>query len=112
MSVDEGVLRQLVDDMGGDMEVVRELLQSFLEEAPKLLAEGRQAAAAGDAPALQRAFHTLKSTSATFGAMELSAAAKAIEHAARGGALATAAQLDHVDRLWEAVKPEMVRRIG
>lgn len=112
MNVDEGTLRQLIDDMGGDMEVVRELMQSFLEEAPKLIAEGRQAAAASDAATLQRALHTLKSTSATFGALPLSAAAKAIEQAARAGAIASAAQLDEVDRLWEATRPELVKRIG
>ncbi|MEA3143016.1 MAG: Hpt domain, partial [Thermoplasmata archaeon] len=68
-AVDEGVLRALLDDMGGDAEVVKELVQSYLEEAPRLLAEARAALAAGDAATVQRAVHTLKSTSATFGAM-------------------------------------------
>ncbi|MEA3191099.1 MAG: histidine phosphotransfer protein HptB [Thermoplasmata archaeon] len=110
--IDEATLRQLIDDMGGDMEVVRELMQSFLEEAPKLIAEGRQAAGANDAPTLQRALHTLKSTAATFGALQLSTASKNIEHAARAGTIATPAQLDEVDRLWAATKPQLLQRIG
>ena len=45
-AVDEGILRTLLDDMGGDVEVVKELIQSYLGEAPRLLAESERGASA------------------------------------------------------------------
>jgi HPt (histidine-containing phosphotransfer) domain-containing protein len=110
-AVDEGVLRALLDDMGGDAEVVKELVQSYLEEAPRLLAEARAALAAGDAATVQRAVHTLKSTSATFGAMALAESSKALEHAARGGKLPTPAQLADLDAQFAAVRGELMTRL-
>ncbi|MFO1532205.1 MAG: Hpt domain-containing protein [Thermoplasmatota archaeon] len=111
-AVDEGVLRGLLDDMGGDREVVRELIQSFLEEGPKLLAEGRAALVAGDVAEVQRAFHTLKSTAATFGAMPLADRAKEVEQAARGGALPTLQAVGEIAAMFEAAKAELLRRLG
>jgi HPt (histidine-containing phosphotransfer) domain-containing protein len=110
-AVDEGILRALLDDMGGDVEVVKELIQSYLGEAPRLLAEARQAVAAKDAPTVQRAVHTLKSTSATFGAMTLAETSKAMEAAARGGTIPTATQLDELEAMFAAVKVELVKRL-
>lgn len=111
-AIDEGVLRGLLDDMGGDREVVKELIQSFLEEGPKLLAEGRAALLAGDTPTVHRAFHTLKSTAATFGAMALSAAAKDIEQGAKGGKMPEMAVVAETDRLFDAARAELLLRLG
>jgi CheY-like chemotaxis protein len=69
------------------------LIQSFYQDAEQLLAQARQAAAQGQAEELRRAAHSLKSTSATFGAMALSAAARELEHMAREGALDKAGDL-------------------
>ena len=110
-AVDEAVLRALLDDMGGDVEVVKELVQSYLEEAPRLLAEARTALTAGDAPTLQRAVHTLKSTSATFGALALAESSKAIEQAARAGVLPKVAQLADLETQFAAVRGELVQRL-
>jgi len=110
-AIDEAILRGLLDDMGGDMEVIKELIQSYLEEAPRLLAEDKTALAAKDAPTLQRAVHTLKSTSATFGAMELSEASKAIEAPAKTGVLPDDAALARLGTLYEAVRGELVKRL-
>jgi HPt (histidine-containing phosphotransfer) domain-containing protein len=110
-AVDEGVLRALLDDMGGDAEVVKELVQSYLEEAPRLLAEARDALAKADAPTVQRAVHTLKSTSATFGALALAESSKALEQAARTGKLPSAAQLADLETQFAAVRGELVKRL-
>ena len=111
-AIDEGALRGLLDDMGGDVEAVKELIQSFLEEAPRLLAQGRDGAAHGDAAAVQRAFHTLKGTAATFGATALSEHARALEHAARAGALPAAEALAQADALLAAARAELLARVG
>ena len=110
-AVDEGVLRALLDDMGGDVEVIKELIQSYLEEAPRLLAEAKAALVGNDAPTFQRAVHTLKSTSATFGAMPLAEASKALEQAAKGGALPAPAEFAQIEAMAAAVRVELVKRL-
>jgi HPt (histidine-containing phosphotransfer) domain-containing protein len=110
-AVDEAVLRALLDDMGGDVEVVKELVQSYLEEAPRLLAEARDALAKADVATVQRAAHTLKSTSATFGALALAESSKAIEHTARAGKLPSPAQLADLDTQFAAVRGELMERL-
>ncbi len=61
-------------------EFVRELVQTFLDDAPSLLVALRAAAAQGDAAAFRRAAHTIKSNSSTFGATALAAQARELEH--------------------------------
>jgi histidine phosphotransfer protein HptB len=75
--IDQAVFRELQDAAGADF--VAELVDTFLEEAPGMLAALRQARAAGDADAFRRAAHSLKSNGLTFGAAPLAAAARALE---------------------------------
>jgi len=56
-----------------------ELIAAFEEDANKLLAELREAAAENNAEGLRRAAHTLKGSSATLGAMRLSAMCQELE---------------------------------
>ena len=51
-------------------------MDTFLEDAPALLAELRSARAAADADRFRRAAHSLKSNSHTFGATALGALAR------------------------------------
>ena len=60
-------------------EFVAELVDTFLEEAPRMMASLEVALAAGDADGFRRAAHSLKSNSLTFGAAGLGAQAKALE---------------------------------
>ena len=60
-------------------EFVTELVGTFLEEAPGMLAELRGARAAGSAERFRRAAHSLKSNSLTFGAVRLGALARDLE---------------------------------
>jgi CheY-like chemotaxis protein len=63
------------------------LLEGFHHDVDRLLSEARQALEEGRADDLRRAAHTLKSTSATLGAMALSAIARELEYLARDGIL-------------------------
>jgi HPt (histidine-containing phosphotransfer) domain-containing protein len=54
-------------------------VDTFLEEAPAMLAELRDARAAVDADRFRRAAHSLKSNSHTFGALALGALARDLE---------------------------------
>jgi histidine phosphotransfer protein HptB len=77
-TIDIAVFRGLQDAAGEDF--AKELVETFLEEAPTMLAELRDALAANDADKFRRAAHSLKSNSLTFGAMPLGAMARELEH--------------------------------
>jgi CheY-like chemotaxis protein len=68
------------------------LIDRFYQDGERLLGQGRQALEQGQAEDLRRASHSLKSTSATFGAMALSAVARQLEYLAREGRLEEASE--------------------
>jgi HPt (histidine-containing phosphotransfer) domain-containing protein len=76
-------------------EFVTELVDTFLEEAPRMLADLRAAWASGDAELFRRSAHSLKSNSNTFGALPLGEAAKTLE--LQGLAATSPAALDALD---------------
>jgi CheY-like chemotaxis protein len=63
------------------------LIEKFYQDSERLLCQARQALAQGEVEDLHRAAHSLKSTSATFGAMALSSVARNLEAAVREGSL-------------------------
>ena len=62
---------------------IGELIHTFLEEAPTLLAQLRSSLSAGDADTFRRAAHSLKSNAASFGATQLTELAREMEGLAR-----------------------------
>jgi signal transduction histidine kinase/DNA-binding response OmpR family regulator len=70
---------------------VDELLPTFVEDTREQVAAMRRALDAGDAAAVQRAAHSLKSNADGFGALALAALARHLETQARSGPLAGAA---------------------
>jgi len=76
-TIDAATFAELQESAGTDF--VKELVQTFLEEAPAMLAELREALAAGNADAFRRAAHSLKSNSLTFGALPLGVLARELE---------------------------------
>jgi signal transduction histidine kinase/CheY-like chemotaxis protein/HPt (histidine-containing phosphotransfer) domain-containing protein len=79
-------LREVVEEEFGP------ILRGFIDHAPVLQADLDAGLAAGDVTALVRPAHSLKSSSANVGAMQLSELARNVEHAARQGDMETAAQ--------------------
>ena len=86
-AIDAKTFEDLVVSTGGDPAFVNELIDTYLSDAPALFDQMRGALSSGDAETFRRAAHSLKSSSATFGAMALSAAARELEHLARDGVL-------------------------
>jgi len=86
--VDAATLADLLETVGGDRAFLAELVDAYRADCPGLLADLRTAVSAGDAPAARRAAHTLKSTSASLGALGLAAQCRQIEAAAAAGDLA------------------------
>ena len=71
------VYSELCDTTGA--EFVAELVDTFIEEGPGMLAELRAARAEGNAERFRRAAHSLKSNGRTFGAVKLTALARDLE---------------------------------
>ena len=76
-AIDGETFAALRDTTGG--EFVRELIDTFLTEAPTMLADLRESLAGSDAERFRRAAHSLKSNGNTFGAFVLGALAKDLE---------------------------------
>jgi HPt (histidine-containing phosphotransfer) domain-containing protein len=85
--IDRAVLDGLLHSLGGDTEFLGELLQTYFDDAPQLLAQMRDALAAGKSEELRRAAHSLKSNSANFGAMSLSRMCRELEDMGKAGVL-------------------------
>ncbi len=68
-------------------EILKELVDAYLDDAPKLIAEMHTGLANGDIDCVRRAAHSLKSNSASFGGKRLSEASRELELLARGGSL-------------------------
>ena len=75
-------------EMGGD-EFVADLVETFLADAPPLLAALRGT----DVEEVRRAAHTLKSNGATFGATRFSELCRELEEQAKRGDLSAAPEL-------------------
>jgi CheY-like chemotaxis protein/HPt (histidine-containing phosphotransfer) domain-containing protein len=89
--LDTKALQELREMAGEDAaEVLVEVIDSYLEDTPKLMQKVEEAVVQGDAIALQQAAHTLKSTSATLGANTLSELCRNLETIGRTGTTAEA----------------------
>lgn len=76
-TIDPATFNELQETAGAAF--VADLVNTFFEEAPIMLADLRRARDAADADRFRRAAHSLKSNSATFGAQELAALARTLE---------------------------------
>ena len=79
---------------GGDVSLLRELARLFLDHAPSLLEQIREAVRRRDAEALRRAAHQLRGTTGCFCAGGVLEAARRLEQRGRAGADGLAAVLD------------------
>jgi HPt (histidine-containing phosphotransfer) domain-containing protein len=111
--IDDAAFAQALDLVGGDAEFLAELVATYRTDGADRIAEMRTALAGGAAPELQRAAHTLKSSSATLGALALADACRAVEHAARDGALdGLAAPIDAIAAAFDAAVAALETRLG
>jgi HPt (histidine-containing phosphotransfer) domain-containing protein len=83
--LDPAVIAELRAATGDDDEFITELIESYLAEGQANVDSLSAAAAQSDLAVFTRAAHTLKSTSATIGAMRLSELCRGLEEAARSG---------------------------
>jgi CheY-like chemotaxis protein/HPt (histidine-containing phosphotransfer) domain-containing protein len=81
-----------LDNLTGDDLLVK-LIDVFLDNTPKVLAEARAAFVANASPQLARAAHTLKGSCSNFGAERMRLACQALEEFANRGVLEGAEEL-------------------
>ena len=107
--LDDTVIAELRDSTGGDDAFVRELVETYVAEATGYLEAMTAAAGAADPAAIVRPAHTLKSSSATLGAMRLSVMSRAIEEAGREGRSDDlAADVEQAHATWAATLAALI----
>lgn len=87
-TIDRGIIESLRELGDGDDDLLHELIELFLCDAPRLLAGIQAAIATDDANALEHASHSLKSSSANMGAKRLADLCMEVERTARTGTTA------------------------
>jgi CheY-like chemotaxis protein len=87
LQFDPGVILKRVD---GDLGLLKEIADLFVEDTPRLLSEVRNAIARGDGKSLERTAHTLKGSVGNFGARSAFDAALQLEQMGRNGDFARA----------------------
>ena len=105
-TIDRATFDALKETTGAEFAL--ELVDTFLEEAPSMLNELRDALAAQDADKFRRAAHSLKSNCNTFGALTLGGMARELEltnvsKVSEGGVQPLAALADEYSRVAAAL---------
>jgi HPt (histidine-containing phosphotransfer) domain-containing protein len=108
-AIDAEAIAELRAGIGGDEELLAELIDEFLTDSPAQLASLRAALGSGDADEARRTAHMLKGTSRTFGAETLGLLCDEVEAAARAGELdAGLARLGGLDAEWARARDALL----
>jgi two-component system sensor histidine kinase/response regulator len=100
---------EALNSVNGDPLFLKELIEAFLQEYPKHLAEIHQALADGDAATLRRAAHTIKGSARYFGAHETHQRAERLEMIGKSGDLTDApAALAELEEALDRLRPALV----
>ena len=107
-------LSDLLSQVEGDVELLKELTGLFLEDCPNLMSELQNAVACGDAAGIERPAHTLKGSVGNFAAHCASEAALKLQLIGKSGNLAGAADaysaLEHeINRVMEELNSLIVQ---
>ena len=109
----ERQLRQLdeavaLSRVGGDSELLHEVVELFLGDYPQALDKIRAAVIAGDRAGIEHHAHSLKGSISTFGAQAAFDAALALERQGRSGDLTGAENgLSRLEHALAALRPEL-----
>ena len=102
--LDEAALQNTLEIVGDDLEFLADLIASFRDDGAQTIDEMRSSLGTGSTERLQRAAHTLKGTSASFGAVDLTQSCRDLEAAGRVGGLDGAGdQIEAIAAEFEAV---------
>ena len=93
----------VLERFDGDADLMREIVELFLQDRPKRMAAVRGALARHDGDALALAAHSLKGSAGNFGASHVMAAALELEMIGRSGDFA------HAEELWARLEEAMAQ---
>jgi HPt (histidine-containing phosphotransfer) domain-containing protein len=104
--LDPQAVETLKELIGEDPEIIRDIVDAFLEDVPDRLAEITRGLADGDAELVRRAAHTLKGNCLTFGAFAFADACRELEETAKDGGLdAAGPMVAEIEGTWAAARP-------
>ena len=105
---------QAIRDLAGDTpDLLEQIVQLYLESAPSLLAQIEAGLAAADLDSVGNAAHSLKSSSANLGAIELSRMCGKLEAAARAGAIgADVPSLSAIEAEYQQVRAALLGELA
>ncbi len=109
------VLDELIAMLGNDLDFASGLVNDFLEDGAELIGNIRSAYEGGNAKELERAAHTLKSSSATFGATEASQLCKELEALGKNSLIQdteTVRLIGELELLFKTVSQELISYIN
>lgn len=99
----------LLDRVGGDEDLLREIANIFLEEYPVLINDIEDAVKGSNPAALEHAAHSLKGSVSNFGAEAATSAAFALEQMGRQRQLQdTSRALDNLKNELERLRPALL----
>jgi histidine phosphotransfer protein HptB len=104
-AIDKATFEDLKQISGADF--INELIDAFLEDAPKMMSEMETALAARNVESFRRNAHSLKSNANTFGATELGGLAKELEMMARESNLEIGNRLEVLKETFRNVAEEL-----
>lgn len=112
--IDPKALHELQDMLGEPAsEALAEVINSYLENAPKLIEAICTAVSCQDTASLQQAAHTLKSSSAALGATHLSQLCEELEEIGRSSTVASeVGKVSQLETEYEMVKTNLQARQG
>ena len=104
--IDQATFEELKQMSGEDF--INELIDTFIEDAPTMIAEMKSALEGDDADTFRRAAHSMKSNAATFGANELAELAKELEMLGKDNKLnETGDRLKSMEEAYASAKEEL-----
>ncbi len=104
--IDQARMQDLIDGLGDGLQ---DVIESYLEDAPKQIEEMQAALDRGDRDDLQRIAHTLKSSSGIFGAHQLVTLCRDLEVASREGGIAGTDPIPPIEEAYEKVQVVLIQ---
>jgi two-component system, sensor histidine kinase and response regulator len=100
---------QILDRVGGDKDLLKEVVALFLDDCPKLIEQMREAIQESDPGGLQKAAHTLKGSVSNFGASLAVQAALDLETMGKTGDICGAAgALEVLEKGIDRIREELI----
>ncbi len=106
--IDRAALNRLFEILGNDPEILGEMKNEFFEDAPTFIAGLRSAVEHQNLEELRTAAHSLKSNSASFGALALAEQCRGLEMQGKAGNLEGAAErITAIEQEYARAKEEL-----